>query len=211
MRRISCILAIACCVISIDSSADEKLAMGNLLVATDEVQGAAFAETVILLLHYDESGAMGLVVNRPTKAMPRELLPDLDGLKNYEGTAYWGGPVRLGSMRALHRTETPQDDEIHVFDTVHQAPLDEKLPEGATDEKNLRFFIGYAGWAPGQLDREVLFGSWHIIPATEEVVFTEDPGEIWKKLSPPRQYRASAERQSQKRSVSRNEKRLSLN
>ena len=193
MRIFLSITIIACCVMSANSSADEELAMGKLLVATEEVRGSAFARTVILLLHYDESGALGLVINRPTEATPRELLPELEGLKNYDGTAYWGGPVRMANMRALHRTETPQDDDIHVFDTVHQVPLDDKLPKGATNDKNLRFFIGSAGWSPGQLDREVLFGSWHIIPATEEVVFTEDPGEIWERLSPPRHYRASVE------------------
>ncbi len=55
MRLFLSITIIACCVVSPDSSAAEKLAMGKLLVATDEVQGAIFAETVILLLHYDES------------------------------------------------------------------------------------------------------------------------------------------------------------
>ncbi len=191
MRRFLSILAIACCIVSVDSSADEELATGRLLVATEEVQGSSFYQTVILLLHFDESGALGLVINRPTKTKPQELLPELEGLKNYDGMAYWGGPVRLATMRALHRTEIPADDEIHVFATVHQVPVADELPIGAINEKNLRFFVGYAGWSPGQLDREVLFGSWTIIPATEEAVFTENPDEIWEKLAPPRHYRAS--------------------
>ncbi len=201
MRRFLSILAIACCVISIDSSADEEPAMGKLLVATEEVQGSDFVRTVILLLHYDETGALGLVINRPTEVTPKELLPELEGLRNYDGTAFWGGPVRMGTMRALHRTESPADDEIQVFDTVHRVPLDNALPKDPTNTENLRFFIGYAGWSPGQLDREVLFGSWHIIPATEDAVFTEDPSEIWETLSPPRHYRASTERQIQTKSL----------
>lgn len=173
-------------------SAEEELATGKLLIATEEVRGSDFARTVILLLHYDESGALGLVINRPIEATPKELLPELEGLKDYDSTAYWGGPVRMATMRALHRTDDPQDDEIQVFDSVHQMPLDEKIPQGATNQKSLRFFLGYAGWSPGQLDREILFGSWNIIPATEEAVFTEDPDKIWQELAPPRHYRASA-------------------
>lgn len=193
MRCFLSILAVYCCVVTTGSYADEDLATGKLLVATDEVRGSTFVETVILLLHYDESGALGLIINRPTEAMPKELLPDLEGLRDYDGNAYWGGPVRLATMRALHRTNKPQDDEIHVFDSVHQMPLDEQLPSGATDATSLRFFIGYAGWSPGQLDREVLFGSWHIIKATEEAVFTEHPEMIWNTLSPPQHYRAAVE------------------
>ena len=192
MRFLLSILAICCFVISTSSAADEKPATGKLLVATDDVRGSSFFHTVILLLHYDESGALGLVINRPTEATPDELLPELEGIKDYEGVTYWGGPVRLATMRALHRTDSPTEDEIFVVDKVYQMPLD-KLPTGEKNQKNLRFFIGYAGWSPGQLDREILFGSWDIIQATEETVFTDDPDTIWETLSPPQSYRASAE------------------
>jgi putative transcriptional regulator len=192
MRRLLSILAICCCVFAHSSLADEKPATGKLLVATNEVRGSSFFHTVILLLHYDESGALGLVINRPTEATPDELLPELEGIEDYEGVTYWGGPVRLASMRALHRTDTPTDDEIFVVDNVYQMPLD-TLPTGEKNQQNLRFFIGYAGWSPGQLDREILFGSWDIIQATEDTVFTNEPDTIWETLSPPRSYRASAE------------------
>ncbi len=197
MLRLLSILAISCCVISNSSHAIEAPAKGKLLVATDEVQGSSFFKTVVLLLHYDESGAMGIVINRPTEATPDELLPELEGINDYVGMTYWGGPVRLATMRALHRTDTPEDDEIHLFDTVHQMPLDESLPKGEKSEKNLRFFIGYAGWSPGQLEREILFDSWLVIPATEDAVFTDDPDMIWETLSPPRRYRASVEEPEQ--------------
>ena len=192
MRCLLFILAICCCVIPDDSTADEKPATGKLLVATDEVRGSSFFHTVILLLHYDESGALGLVINRPTEATPDELLPELEGIEDYAGMTYWGGPVRLATMRALHRTDSPTEDEIFVLDKVYQMPLD-KLPTGEKNQQNLRFFVGYTGWSPGQLDREILFGSWDIIQATEETVFTADPDTIWETLSPPQSYRASAE------------------
>lgn len=200
MRCLLTVLAMTCCVMSHSSNADEDPAVGELLVATDEVQGSTFYETVILLLHYDESGALGLVINRPTEAAPKELLPELEGIGNYEGTTYWGGPVRLATIRALHRTDSPNEDEIHVFDNVHQLPLDEKLPAGASNEKTLRFFIGYAGWSAGQLESEIRFGSWQVISATGEAVFSEDPNTLWETLSPPRHYRASIELQTQRQS-----------
>ena len=53
---------------------------GKLLVATEVVQGELFAKTVVLLLHYDETGAFGLVVNRPTDVKPEELLDDEEAI-----------------------------------------------------------------------------------------------------------------------------------
>jgi putative transcriptional regulator len=203
MRVRLIIMAISCCIVSHGSYADEGPGVGKLLVATDEVQGSTFYETVILLLHYDESGALGIVINRPTEAFPKDLLPQLEGIESYEGMVYWGGPVRLATMRALHRTDVPTENEIHVFDSVYRLPLNEGLPAAATNEKSLRFFIGYAGWSPGQLEKEILFGSWSIVPATEQSVFSEDSGTVWQSLSPPRHYRASIGQHTQTAGLNR--------
>ncbi len=193
MSRFLRFLTLACCLVAAAVSADQVPATGKLLVATDEVRGLHFAETVVLLLHYDETGTLGLVVNRPIDAAPIEALPELEDLATYRDTLYWGGPVRLSTLRALLRTDTPPDDAVQIFDAVHLVNINETLLEAASNAANLRFFMGYAGWAPGQLERELAFESWHIVPATEELVFSEDPSDIWRKLVPARQYRAAAE------------------
>lgn len=164
---------------------------GKLLVATEEVRGPFFRQTVVLLLHYDENGAQGLVINRPMAATPKEVLPDLDGIHAYEGTLYWGGPVDIATMRAIIRTDTPPDDAVPLFDAAYLVPVDKAMPSGAEDSTRLRFFVGYAGWAPGQLDAELLQRSWHVLDATEELVFTEDTAGIWRDLMPPTSLRAA--------------------
>ncbi len=194
MNRFPMVLALACCVISHGINAEEDLGKGKLLVATEVVRGRAFAESVILLLNYDETGAVGLVVNRPTEALPAQALPELAGLDRYEGTLYWGGPVELFTLRALLHSDAPPDNAVPIFDRVHLALLDENLLDGASSNSNLRFFVGYAGWAPGQLEQELAFGSWHIVAATEALVFADDPGGIWRRLLPPPVRRVSVDR-----------------
>ena len=193
MYRFPLVLALACCVISHGINAQEHLGKGKLLVATEVVQGQAFAESVILLLNYDATGAVGLIVNRPTEALPAQALPDLAGLDRYEGTLYWGGPVEPFTLRALLRSDAPLDNAVPIFDTVHLVPLDENLLGDASSNANLRFFVGYAGWAPGQLEQEMAFGSWHIVAATEALVFADDPGGIWRRLLPPPVHRVSVD------------------
>jgi len=188
------VLALSCCVISHGINAEEDLGKGKLLVATEVVQGRAFAESVILLLKYDATGAVGLVVNRPTEALPAQALPELAGLDRYEGTLYWGGPVELFTLRALLHSDAPPDSAVPIFDRVHLALLDENLLDGASSNSNLRFFVGYAGWAPGQLEQELAFGSWHIVAATAALVFADDPGGIWRRLLPPPVRRVSVDR-----------------
>jgi len=193
MNRFPMVLALACCVISHGVNAEEDLGKGKLLVATEVVRGRAFAESVILLLNYDETGAVGLVLNRPTEALPAQALPELAGLDRYEGTLYWGGPVELFTLRALLHSDAPPDNAVPIFDRVHLALLDDNLLDGASSNANLRFFVGYAGWAPGQLEQELAFGSWHIVAATEALVFADDPGGIWRRLLPPPVRRVSVD------------------
>lgn len=193
MRRFSKFLTLACCFISAAVSADQVPATGKLLVATDEVRGPHFAQTVILLLQHDETGTLGLVVNRPVEAPVAEALRQFEDLAAYRGKFYWGGPLWPSTLRAIVRTDTPPEVAVRIFDTVHLVSMDEALPEVASYGGNLRFFAGYAGWAPGQLERELAFDSWHVLPATEDVVFAEDTSDIWRKLVPPQEYRAAAD------------------
>ena len=69
---------LAACLLPGAGTADERPAKGKLLVATEQIHRDLFTQTVVLLLHYDETGAVGLVVNRPTDVAPSELLPDDD-------------------------------------------------------------------------------------------------------------------------------------
>jgi len=191
MKRIVTWLVFVVWLLPAAASADQRPAKGRLLVATELVGGEVFAKTVILLLHYDENGAMGIVVNRPTEVEPEELLADVDAISGYSGTIYWGGPVRMNSLRALLRTDIPPKGAQPVIDLVYQVPIDDGLKDALADLASLRLFIGYAGWDAGQLDREMDRGSWHVVPASHEHVFAEDPRALWKQLAPPREYRAA--------------------
>ncbi len=166
-------------------------ARGMFLVATDEVRGPFFRETVVLLLHYDDTGAQGLVINRPMPAAPMHVLPDLDGIDDYEGTLYWGGPVQITSVRTLLRSDDPPPDAVHIVDGVYLVAPDADLPPHANDASRLRFFLGYAGWGAGQLDGELLDDSWQIVPATAERVFDTDTDGMWRHMLPPREIRAA--------------------
>jgi putative transcriptional regulator len=171
--------------------ADWRPASGKLLVATGEVQGELFASTVVLLLHYDETGAFGLVVNRPTDVQPVEVLGDDESIADYRGTLFWGGPVHMDSLRALQLTDSPHGEAEKIIESVYLVSYEEALEEGPADTSRLRLFIGYAGWAPGQLDSEMARGSWRVLLASSELVFDTDPQTLWKRLAPAQEQRAA--------------------
>jgi len=193
MGKFSKLLAFACCLASVVASADEMPGRGKILVATDEVRGLAFAQSVILLLQHDETGTLGLVVNRPIDAAAADALRQQADLGAYQGAFFWGGPVLPYTLRALLRTDAPPENAVRIFADVHLVNIDENLLADTANSPNIRLFVGYAGWGAGQLEYELAFDSWHVLPATEDAVFTEDFGESWRKLSPRRKFRVDGE------------------
>jgi putative transcriptional regulator len=193
--RIATLLAVVAWLTPATACSEEDVAAGKFLVATEEVRGEIFARTVILLLHYDETGAMGLVVNRPTEVTLGEILTDPKALSGYrDATLNWGGPVQMSSVRALLLADSPPDGAATIVDSIHLVSFDKAMAEGRLDPASLRLFIGYAGWAPGQLDGELAIRSWEVVPASAELVFADDPGGIWQSLAPVLEYRAAIDR-----------------
>jgi len=184
-------IALAVGLLPATAVADEAPAKGKLLVATELIRGDLFVHTVVLLLHYDETGAVGLVINRPTDVEPRELLPDDDAIASYDGTLYWGGPVEMDSIRALLRSDTPPQGAERIAGSVYMLPFHDALAEIAVGKAHLRFFIGIAGWAPGQLELELAAGSWTVAPATDDRIFAKDPTTLWHRLAPRQELRAA--------------------
>lgn len=179
------------CAAPVAAVADDVPAKGKFLVATEQVRGSDFQESVILLLHHDDSGTAGLIVNKPTDIQPGDALPDISELAGYSGTLYYGGPVEMYTIRALVRSGDPPNPSERVIGDVHMVPVDQQLIDGPTDASKLRFYVGYAGWAPGQLDYELTRGSWHVQDGAEHLIFEEDSASIWRRLAAPEVIRAS--------------------
>jgi putative transcriptional regulator len=117
-RILTCLVFIAC-VLPAGANADPLPGDAKLLVATEKVGGDIFVQTVILLLQHDETGAIGLVINRPTEVGMDELVDDDDALSAYSGPIYWGGPVQMNSLSALMKSDTSPGDAERVFGSVY--------------------------------------------------------------------------------------------
>lgn len=164
---------------------DHVPAKGMFLIASRALADPNFVETVILLLEYDRSGALGLIINRPTRVRLSHLLPEVDELESRDDLVYEGGPVARQQVLLLLRSRERPPDSGRIFaDTWVSSSLVtlRALAGGELSGDSFHAFVGYAGWAPGQLDSEVARGDWHIVPADEVAVFDREAGEIWPEL-----------------------------
>jgi putative transcriptional regulator len=167
------------------SQSEVKLSKGKFLVASRQLKDPNFAKTVVLLIEYDRSGAMGLIINRPTEMLLSAALPDMDELQDSTDTLFLGGPVGKSQILFLILSGNRPDDSRPVFDDIYVSSsraLLQTMANGREPGKKFRLYAGYAGWASGQLDREVARGGWHILRADVATVFDKAPSEIWPEL-----------------------------
>ena len=171
------------------STSSDDLAVGKLLVASRDLSDPNFAKTVVLLVHYDENGVVGLIVNRQTDVPLFRVFPNLDEVKGRSDPMYAGGPVERRAMLALIRTRSKSDDSEPVAGEIRlisDKRLLEKRIAGGTDSSAFHVYAGYSGWTPKQLDGEVDAGAWLIFPGDVALVFDSRPESLWSRLVSPK-------------------------
>ena len=163
------------------------LAQGMFITASRSLLDPNFSHTVVLLLEYDAEGALGLIVNRPTDIDLASLLPDSKWLEGRAEPVFIGGPVSRDHLVVLMRSGAapPPDESGQVLSDTYVTGSLASLEKFLTTEvagAEFRVFAGYAGWARGQLDSEVMRGDWHVSPADSQTVFELPPARVWPAL-----------------------------
>ena len=170
---------------SIPSDGDRRLAKGKFLVAARKLADFNFSQTVVLLIEYDQNGALGLIINRPTEMKLSMVFKDIKGLQNRGDTLFWGGPVMRNQLLMLVRTGARPDGSVQVLQDVYvtsQLKLIEQMIENQETGNRFRVYAGSAGWGSNQLDQEVKRGDWHIWAADADTVFNKESSKIWPEL-----------------------------
>lgn len=160
--------------------ADLEPRRGLFLVATDQLAGTSFQETVILLTHYSRNGATGLTINRPTDIPLNQALPDLRQLDDYTDPLFLGGPMRTHNIFVLINTLEPHEGMHLITDNLYFSSGKKAFtyPPG----NNTRAYAGYAGWAPGQLQYEIERGDWLVVKTDPQIVFDKNLPGLWTRL-----------------------------
>ena len=161
---------------------------GQFLIAMPALQDGPFARTVVYVCAHSEDGAMGIMINQPTRQITfRDLLVQLDIIP--EGPeirlppparrmqVHRGGPVETGRGFVLHSSDyfienstLPIDEHISLTATLEIL----KAIAAGNGPESAMLALGYAGWSPGQLDNEIQANGWLHCPAVPELIFDDD-------------------------------------
>jgi len=169
----------------VQSRNPSDLGAGKLLVASRELGDPNFAKTVILLVHYDHDGVVGLMLNRRTDVPISRVLKQFESAKNVSDPVYMGGPVETPTVFALLRSRDKVEGAERVFGGIYwissKAALEKTIATHPVPGV-FHLYLGYAGWTAEQLRTEVSLGGWFIFQADNQTVFNADPDSLWREM-----------------------------
>jgi len=157
---------------------------GSLLVAHPTLNDPNFEKTVILLpVHSDDSGALGVILNRPTgqtlgEKYPEQAFNKLAGIRIFEG-----GPVDHSQLILTAWKWDAEEKSHKMFFGISSEHAMELIE--SDEPVTVRAYLGYAGWSAGQLEAELEAHAWITKPIITEVLDQESDSSLWSQLADP--------------------------
>ena len=156
-----------------------------LLVAKHGMVDANFAETVVLAVRPDDGGPVGVILNRPSTVELRALYPDRAEIAGRRDLVFLGGPVEPDALLFAFRSARKPSKGLFVADDIYISGFSEVLAEILKQPENAgqqRFFVGFSGWAAGQLENEIAQGGWYVLRFDAKAVFDMNPLTMYQEL-----------------------------
>jgi putative transcriptional regulator len=155
-----------------------------LLVATPDLRDPNFEHTVVLVLFPKGGGPLGVILNRPIPATVKDAFPDEPQLRQRTDPLFFGGPVHTSALMYLFRGKATGEGAFPVLDDLCLSGNGDLLDSilAGPQSSVQRYFLGYSGWAPVQLDVEIAGGGWYVLPADRDTILNMDPAVMWREL-----------------------------
>ena len=158
----------------------------QFLIAMPSLKDPNFEKTVTYICAHNDEGAMGIVINKPLDLELGEIFEQMEIPINnpdaYTKTIFHGGPVHTDRGFILHNAKLQWDSSIIVSDDVcvtTSKDILEAIAEGDGPDDTL-IALGYAGWASGQLEQELMDNAWLSGPADSDIIFNTPHNRCWQ-------------------------------
>lgn len=161
---------------------EKGISAGRLLLSEPFMFDENFRRTVVLVCeHTHDNGTVGLILNKPINLRLNDVV---EGFPPFKGKIFLGGPVGTDTMQFLHSLGNKIENSLKLADDLYWGgnfeQLKEMMANGSISPDEVRFFLGYSGWSPGQLDEELKDNAWIVTQATAQHIFATPYDSLWK-------------------------------
>ena len=162
---------------------DQNPTGGRILVSQPSLTDRFFSRSVVMLAEHGPDGTFGFIVNKPANIRLSKVSGDFGA---FDTDLYLGGPVHVNNLFYVHSKGDIVKDSFKIIEGVYWGgdlnEIRRLIASGKITEKDIRFYAGYSGWEPKQLDREMKENSWIVLDGVNRYVFGSRPTNLWKKI-----------------------------
>lgn len=156
-----------------------KPKQGIILISEPSLQDFYFKQSVVLLAEHNEEGSFGVIINKPIETRVNEVLKDFP---DFDARVFLGGPVKTDSIFFIH-TKDNIEKSLKIMEGLYWGgdidTIREMMNLNLITEDEIRFYVGYSGWHPKQLDREIREKSWVLTHTNVGEVINKQPEKLW--------------------------------
>jgi putative transcriptional regulator len=162
-----------------------KSLRAHLLIAGRRLRDPNFFQSVVLILEHNAEGAMGVVLNSPTRTTVVDALESYANIEDRGDLIYRGGPVETQALFVLHGFSDLESGDNQVLPGLFLGAGPDDFRSilnriaGDSSQSRFRMFLGCAGWGPRQLEGELRRKDWMVLPARLDHVFPRDIYSLW--------------------------------
>jgi putative transcriptional regulator len=158
-----------------------KPRQGRVLISDPFLNDAYFKRSVVLLTEHNSKGSVGFVLNKPVDVGIDEILADFPALDT--GISV-GGPVGTNSVHYIHGLGNIIPNSVKIMPDIWWGGdfdcVKELIKSRSLDSNQIRFFVGYSGWEPKQLEREISENSWVVRELDSALIMNSRSRESWQ-------------------------------
>ena len=159
-----------------------KPGRGKILISEPFMVDYYFKRSVVLLVEHNKDGTFGVIINKPMDIKFDQAIKDFAA---FDSKIYLGGPVKTDSLFFIHTLGDEIEGSLKIIEGLYWGGDVERVKEmielNQITEANIRFFIGYSGWVPNQLNMELKRDSWVVSDISADLMMQTDPEKLWKR------------------------------
>ena len=159
---------------------------GSFLIAAPGMEDPNFSRTVVLICEHSREGAFGLIINKVLMNSFKPLLSAFEIQKtSVDLPIYYGGPVKPEQGYVIYSPYKEKYGAIRVTKNLAVTASKEILHDiaGGKGPSKYMLALGFSGWAPNQLEQEMMTDSWLVAPLKYDIIFDIPPADRWKETA----------------------------
>jgi putative transcriptional regulator len=166
---------------SIDNNKVAK--QGRVLISEPFLNDTYFKRSVVLLTEHSSEGSIGFVLNKPVDLSVNDVLSDFPEIDTEVSI---GGPVNTNTIHYIHTLGDTIPNSVKVLKDLYWGGdfevVKDMIAAGRIKGSEIRFFLGYAGWSPNQLENELSENAWLVSEMKAEQIMCSPGDDLWKKI-----------------------------